>query len=135
MLRHIVAIVAGVSAGWIVVAAIDLIGLWLFPEAGAQSAHAGQLSQMVGELPDYSLWIKQLAWFIGAVSSAWLASRMHAGDRLICGGMAALLLLALSVVSLIVNPSPLWFILLMPIVFLSGATVGLLPSMRTASAG
>ena len=47
----------------------------------------------------------------------------------------ALLLLALSVVSLIVNPSPLWFILLTPIVFLSGATVGLLPSMRTASAG
>lgn len=134
MLRHIVAIVAGVSAGWIAVELIDMVGLWLFPLASAPGAEQGQLARMIGELPTNTLWIKQLAWFSGAMASAWLASRMHAHDRLICGSLAALLLLAVSVVSLIINPSPLWFILLTPIVFLGGATLGLLPSLRTALA-
>ncbi len=130
MAKHIAAIVAGVGAGWVAVELIGLIGTWLFPAAAAQSSNAGQLARMIGDLPTLSLWIKQLAWFIGAVASAWLASRIHAGDRLICGALAALLLSMVSVVSLIVHPSPLWFILLTPVVFFSGATLGLLPNLR-----
>lgn len=130
MVRHIAAIVAGVGAGWVAVEMIDLVGAWLFPAAAAQSSNAGQLARMIGDLPTLSLWIKQLAWFIGAVASAWLASRIHAGDRLICGALAALLLSMVSVVSLIIHPSPLWFILLTPVVFFSGATLGLLPNLR-----
>lgn len=134
MVRHIAAILAGVSVGWIAVELIGLIGAWLFPSATAQSTNGGQLARMIGDLPTLSLWIKQLAWFIGAGASAWLASRMHAGDRLICGALAALLLSMISVVSLIVHPSPLWFILLTPVVFFSGATLGLLPNLRTQRA-
>jgi len=133
MVRHVTAIVAGVGFGWIAVEVISYLGVLLFPAAVvAGSETASYLGWMIGDLPINGLLVQQLAWFVGAGVSAWLASRIHVSDKLICGALAALLLLALSVITLILNPSPLWFILLTPLVFLGGAAVGLLPQWRAA---
>jgi len=133
MIRHITAIVAGVGFGWAAVETISFLGTLIFPASATPGGDASNhLGWMIGELPINALLFKQLAWFVGAGLSAWLASRIHVTDQIICGALASLLLLALSVITLIINPSPLWFILLTPLVFLGGAAVGLLPQWRAA---
>ena len=128
MFRSVMSILAGVVLGGVVVGSVEAAGHLLYPlPTGLDIDDPKALALAMAELPMGAFLMVQLAWFLGAACSAWLASRLALAEPLLCGVLAALVMLAFAVMNLIMIPSPLWFILITPVVYLFGGGLGLWP--------
>jgi hypothetical protein len=125
------AILAGVVLGGLVVGSVEWLGHWLYPlPTGLDIEDPKELALAMADLPIGAFLMVQLAWFLGAACSAALASWLGKGAPLLCGVLAALVMLAFAVMMLIMIPSPLWFILLTPLVFALGGGLGMWPAWQ-----
>lgn len=131
MFRSVMAILGGIVLGGLIVGCVEWMGHQLYPalsELDLEDPKALALAMV--EMPIGAFLMVQLAWFLGAAGSAWLASSVAQAEPVLCGVLAALVMLAFAVMNLIMLPSPLWFILLTPVVYLLGGALGLWPAWR-----
>lgn len=131
MFRSVMAILAGIMLGGLVVGSVEWLGHWLYPlPTGLDIDDPKELALAMAELPIGAFLMVLLAWFMGALCSAALASWLGRPESVLCGVLAAMVMLAFAVMMLIMIPSPLWFILVTPLVFVFGGGLGLWPWWR-----
>lgn len=127
MLRSILAGVAGVVAGGVVVFALESLGHVVFPLPEGLEIDPTSMESIraaAPQIPAINKLAVVIAWFGGAVAAGWTAS-LVARSRdllipLICGGF----LMLGGLVNLINIPSPIWMWVLGLAAFLPGAWLG-----------
>ncbi len=127
MFRSVMAILGGVVLGGLVVGVVKWLGQWaLYPlPTGLAISDPKELALALLDVPVGAFLMVLLAWFLGALSSAALASWLGRPESMLCGVLAAMVMLAYAVMKLILIPLPLWFILATPLVFILGGGLGL----------
>lgn len=108
MIRQIVAGVAGLAAGVLVVSGIEAIGHAVYPPPpGLDFANPDAVRAAMQRMPPGALLFVVAAWLAGAFLGAWVATRLAHGIRipgLVVGG----LLLAATLANLFLIPHPVW---------------------------
>ena len=127
MIRSILAVIAGVVAGGVVVGLLEVLGHRLFPlpdDLLQELADPERFREAAARIPDINRLAVIAAWAGGALAAgavtAFVARRFHTGLALIAGG--GLLFAGLN--NLILIPSPLWMWALGLAVFLPMAWLG-----------
>lgn len=110
MLRNILAVVAGLVAGVVVVSAIELAGWRVFPlPQGVDPMDPEQLKAAIPFLPVGSFIFVIAAHGIGSFAGSAVA--ISAGRRRArFGWIIGAVFLAMTILNLLMIPSPLWFI-------------------------
>jgi len=107
MLRRLLAVVAGLVTGMIIVALVEGAGHALWPPpAGTDLRDPEQLKALLPTLPIGALLAVVVAWALGAFGGGWMAATLARSPReaLVVG----FLLLCLGVLTMVQIPHPLW---------------------------
>lgn len=132
--RSIAGILAGVVTAFVLVMAIESVGLPLFPPpAGMDPLNAESVRQHLQEIHLGSFIMVLVAWSAAAIAGPWVARRV-AGDAPAWPSLTvALLFLVLCVYNLVAIPTPAWMkigaIVLVPVATWLGFRI---PLRRTA---
>lgn len=123
--RSILAVLAGLLMGGVVMAAVEWAGYHLYPlPAGIDATDPAQLQVVMQQLPIGAWLFVLVAWFFGAVDgallAAWLAPSRPWRYALL---VVALLALAASA-NVLLLPHPDWFVAATPVVFIAAWLVG-----------
>lgn len=129
--RNILAVVAGLITGMILIAAIEYVGHQIYPLPEGLDMHdPDAIRAYLETAPTGSLWMVILAYAIGAFDAGLVSSVIARQDSrrvaLICG----LFLLAFGLINLFLIPHPAWFWVLSLAVFLPSAYLGSLLGNR-----
>lgn len=77
MIRTFLAVLAGLVAMFVCVAAIEMIGIYQYPPPlGLDVKDAGAMNAWIATLPKAALLIVLAAWTIGALAGGWTAARL-----------------------------------------------------------
>ena len=133
--RSILAVIAGVVFGGILVWAVEKIGHAVYPlPEGFDPTDMEQLKVIVQQLPVGALLFVLLAWAVGSLGggalAAWLARRAGVNHALIVGGI----LMLFSIINMFMIPHPTWFWIAGLLVFLPAAYLGARIAERTFNA-
>jgi hypothetical protein len=133
--RSILAVLAGVFLGVVVISTVQAIGHAVYPPPpDLDPTNVEAFKAAVANMPAGALIFVLLAWALGAFAggglSAWLARRSHMLHALIAGAV----LLVNGIISLVMIPHPLWVTVAGVLVFLPAAYVGsrLVPHRQAA---
>jgi hypothetical protein len=108
--RGVLAVIAGLAAGWIVITCIELLNVFvLFPlPPGTDITDPKALEAAIKNMPPAAMAVVLVGWLLGTLIGAWVAAKIasHSPSRyaLIVGG----LFLAATVFNLLSIPHPIW---------------------------
>jgi len=125
MWKNILAVVAGVLTGMIVIGIVEAIGHMVYPlPEGLDPYNTDALKAYMADMPVGALLLVLLAWgsgsFIGGWATAMLASRSIRLFSIIVG----VVLLAAGIYNMIMIPHPVWFMILGILIFIPAAYIG-----------
>ncbi|MCC7269070.1 MAG: hypothetical protein IT546_17245 [Caulobacteraceae bacterium] len=109
MLRLILAVLAGVVVGVIVVGVVEGMGHTIFPPPpGVDLTDPAQLKTAMAQLPvQAKIWVL-LAWFLGTLAGA-STGNLIAGRRRWAGRAVSMVLFVFAVWTMLTIPHPAWF--------------------------
>jgi len=124
-MRKLLAVVAGVIAGALVVAVLEALGHQVYPPpAGIDMTNADTARQMMIDAPAGALLFVLGAWALGALAAGWTVARLAHEQRMPLALIAGAILLAGAVTTLVMLPHPLWFTIAGPLVMLPMTALG-----------
>ena len=110
LLRNILALLAGVFAGVVLVSAIQFVNNRLYPTPeGFDPRNAEMMRQYVATLPLAAFLIVLLSYLVGFTAAVGLAARLSATAHQRQGVLVAAFFGAVSVLNLRAFPHPVWF--------------------------
>lgn len=132
--RSILAVIAGLVLGVVLIAVVEFIGHYVYPPpADLDMTNSEALKNLIANAPVGALLFVILAWAIGSFGGGWLASRIaqksHVMLALIVGGI----LMAAGIMNMLMIPHPLWFWILGIAVYLPAAYAGALMGQKRQS--
>lgn len=109
MLRLILAILAGLVVGILVIGVVEGAGHTIFPPpAGVNLTDPAQLKTAMSQVPMGAKVAVLLGWFLGTLAGASTAN-LIAGRRRLAGWITAAVLFAFAVWTMATIPHPIWF--------------------------
>ncbi|MEL6610500.1 MAG: hypothetical protein AAFQ53_00270 [Bacteroidota bacterium] len=124
--RSILAPVVAVVVGALVVAAIEAAGHKAFPPpADIDVADRDALARVIENAPFGALVFVLIAWFCGTAAAVFTAIRVHPDRARWAAYVAAALLAAGAVVTIVTIPHPTWFVIATPFVYALALGAGL----------
>lgn len=109
MLRLILGVILGVLVGMVVIGVVEGVGHTIFPPpAGVDLTDPAALKTVMAQVPTEAKVAVLLAWFLGILAGASTAN-LAAGRRATAGRLAALILFAFAVWTMVTIPHPAWF--------------------------
>jgi hypothetical protein len=129
MVRSILAVLAGFLAGSCVVWMVDLGSNFIHPPPpDFNMSDADALRSHIARAPLAVKWLVGVAWTIGPLVGAWLATWIAQRAKVTHGLIVGGLFLLMNVISILVFPLPAWIsvtcIVVPPISSLAGALLG-----------
>lgn len=111
MLRPVLAIVAGVVVGGVLIWIVENTGLYLFPPPpDIDMTDPESLRTMMQRAPLGALLSVLVGWTLGAFAASWTAIRVSRLDVPWPGWAAAGIMIALSIFNMVMIPHPFWFV-------------------------
>ncbi len=135
MLRTILAPLAGLLLGGLVVVLVEAGGHLLFPPPeGVDLTDPASLATLRAQMPPEGLVTVLAAWFLGTFAGVWTALRVHPERARWPGYAVAALLAAGAAYTIAALPHPTWFIGLAALVYVvaTWAAFRAVPSYATA---
>jgi pimeloyl-ACP methyl ester carboxylesterase len=121
MLRLIMAVIAGLVAGFVTVFVAESVGHQIYPPPpGADASSMEGIKRLIAEAPLGSLVAVLVAWGLGTFAAAAVAL-LAAQRRRIAGWIAAGLLACASAATLVMIPHPMWFVVAAALTALAAA--------------
>ena len=125
MLRSIIAVIAGLIAGSIVIYLIELAGHALYPPPELFDPMDREAAkEMMDAAPIGSLLMVILAYLVGSFAGGAVAALVPAKSRLSHSLATGLILMVFGIINLVLLPHPVWFWVLSLIVFVPFAFLG-----------
>jgi len=123
--RSILAAIAGLVLGVVLIAVVEFIGHYVYlPPADLDMTNPEAMKNLMTNAPVGALLFVILAWAVGSFGGGWLAARIaqksHVMHSLIVGG----LLMAAGIMKMLMIPHPMWFWVLGVAVYLPAAYAG-----------
>ncbi|MDX1984226.1 MAG: hypothetical protein SFV51_28380 [Bryobacteraceae bacterium] len=119
MLRTVLASLAGILAGGLVVGVVETAGHMIFPPpAGVDVSNTESLAALMSQIPVGAKLLVVLAWALGSLAAGWVAAKISRGAPLLPALIAGAGLLAGGAYTLFTIPHPLWMMaagLLLPL--------------------
>lgn len=107
LLRKILALVAGVVVGALVVGCAEYVGHSIYPPpTGINVKDPEDLKRLMDVVPFQAKLIVVVAWFLGALAGAWTAIRL--GGETVLGFGIGGIFAGLSIMTMLSIPHPLW---------------------------
>ena len=108
-LRGLAAVVMGLVVAFVVTFGVEWVNTLLYPLApGTDPRNQAAMRAAMARLPPAALVLVLAGWFLAAVSSAWMATRIARGDHR-PAWFLGVLLVAAAVGNLLTLPHPAWF--------------------------
>ena len=110
MLRRVGSVVAGLVAGFLVIACVEAVGTTVYPpQTGLDFTDSESIKAYVDRLPLGAFLFVLAAWGAGCLVGCWLATRLGADRRTSPGVIVGVILLAAGVANMMMLPHPGWF--------------------------
>jgi hypothetical protein len=127
MLRSIAGVVSGIFAAFLVVLLLEVLGHAIYPPPPGINLHDPEaLKTIIDHLPLGAIAMVLFAWgvgsFVGAFDAAVIAGRARITHGMIVGGIV----MSFAVVTMIMIPHPVWFMIVSVFVVLVPALLGAL---------
>lgn len=122
-LRTIVAVVAGILAGAVVIFAVELFSPHQ-PPADLDLNDKEKLGEWVKALPLSAYFILLLAYFLGSVTGGWVTNSIAGPLRYRPAMLTGFGLFVAGLMNLIAIPHPLWFAAVSSLMYFVGAWIG-----------
>jgi hypothetical protein len=123
MVRKILAVVAGVVVGAVVVWVVQLLGHRVVPlPAGMDPTNMESVRAHMAEIPAAAFGFVLLGYVLGALVGGYTAARIGRAPRLALAVGA--ILMVFGILNVVLIPHPLWFTVATFIVFLPAAWLG-----------
>ena len=124
MLKRVLAVLAGVAAGFVTVFLIEMISSKLYPmPAGLDPSDVEAMKAYIAGLPVGAFAIVLLAQMLGATDAAWVGARV-AGRQRLAGWIAGGFIVVATVVNVVVIPHPPWFAVASVLLTVAGTWLG-----------
>jgi hypothetical protein len=125
MLRSTAAVVGGLVAAVLVIAGLEAIGHTVYPPPPGIDLHNPEsLKTIIDQLPIGAIVMVLVAWgsgtLIGGFTAGTIAGQAHVGHGLVVGGVV----MAFAVLTMVMIPHPLWFMVASSFVVLPPALGG-----------
>ena len=129
IVRSVLAVLAGVLAGAVIVTMTDSIVHRVQPlPPGTDPKDMAAVGAAIAAMPVWPLALMVLGWAAAAGAGSWLAARLASRAPLACGLVVTVLLLVATIANLRMIPHPGWMwvagILLLPLAGWAGARAG-----------
>ena len=126
LLRAILAVVAGLIVGFIVVAGIEWISTMLFPlPEGVDPTDESQMREVIRGMPAGAMVAVLFAWFLGTLAGAVTAIRLHPARAKWAGMVVVGLFAAATVANMMMLPHPVWMMVAAPAVLILALVLAL----------
>ena len=124
IVRGIVATIAGLIAGGLVVFAIEMLAIQLYPmPPGMNQNDPDEMAIWIQTLPTGAFLFILAAYFFGTLGGSWTATKI--GRSIWPGIIVALLLFGGAVMNLVKIPHPSWMWVAVPVVYIAAALLGI----------
>jgi len=125
MLRSIVALLAGLLSGVIVILAFEFASNTLFPPpAGFLQFSPAQFAHYVQQLPAMAFVLVLLGWFFGAADAAILSAWLAPQRPLWHAAIVCTIFLLMAAINLFTVPHPFWMVLVTPFIYIAAFLIG-----------
>lgn len=108
MLKRIVSIILGLAAAVVVIMIVEAISHILFPVAPIDMNNKEAIKQFMADLPVGAMVIVLTAWIMGSFFGAITSTLINKENGLRNSITVGIIILVLSVLNLIMLPSPVW---------------------------
>ena len=131
--RSVLAVLVGVVLAGIVTLVIEALGHLVFPPPeGMDPGDPESIRAFMDQLSVGSLLSVLVAWALGTVAGAWIASRIARRAHLTHGMIVGFLMLAGGIFNLATIPHPMWMTIAGVLLFLPSAYLGTRIAGRSA---
>lgn len=125
MLRNILAIIAGLAAGIVVIFIMEFVGHGIYPPpAGFDPTDEAAMENVMMQAPVGALLMVILAYILGSFAGGFVASQLSRSAPLRNAIIVGILLLIAGVVNVFMIPHPVWYLVLSMAVYLPFAYLG-----------
>jgi len=125
ILRSILAVLAGIVVGFMVVAAVEFVDTTLFPlPRGLDMRDTAAMKQAMAHAPLAALILVIVGWGISALLGAWVAARIARAPRVLHGMIVGIFLLGAAITDMLEFPHPVWFWICGLLIFLPASYIG-----------
>lgn len=112
MVRTTLAVLAGLAAMFVCVAAIEMIGIYQYPPPLNLNVNdAGAMDAWIATLPIAALLIVLAAWAVGAFAGAWTAARISRNHPLLSAMLVGATVLLATLTNFYQYAHPQWMML------------------------
>jgi len=126
MLRAILAVIAGLLVGSVVIVGIEMLSTLAFPlPDGVDPMDQEAMRGVMHDIPTGAFLIIVLAYFLGVLAGAWTALRLHPTHARWAGYVVVALFAAATAVNLLSLPHPAWVYVAAPIALVAGLALAL----------
>ncbi len=123
--RRILAVIAGLFAGFLIVALVEALSPLLFTmPAGLNPKNPESIRQYAEQIPAGSLVVVLLAHALGSFGGGWLAALVARVKPVQHALIVGALVMIAGIVNLVIIPHPLWFSILDVLVYMPSAYLG-----------
>ncbi len=123
--RSILAVVAGLVLGVVIIAAVEYMSHMAYPPPpGLDMKDPEAMKAMVANLPVGALLFLLLAWALGSFGGGWLAARLSQRLQMRHAMIVGALLMLAGIMNMIMIPHPTWLWVLGITVYLPAAYLG-----------
>jgi 4-hydroxybenzoate polyprenyltransferase len=123
--RSILAVVAGLVLGVVIIAAVEYMSHMVYPPPpGLDMKDPEAMKAMVANLPVGALLFLLLAWALGSFGGGWLAARLSQRLQTRHAMIVGALLMLAGIMNMIMIPHPAWLWVLGIAVYLPAAYLG-----------
>ena len=125
ILRSILAVLAGIVVGFIVVAALEFLDTTLFPlPAGLDLHDTAAIKQAMARAPLAALILVIVGWGISALLGSWVAARIARAPKVLHGMIVGIFLLGAAITDMLEFRHPVWFWICGLLIFLPASYIG-----------
>jgi hypothetical protein len=125
ILRSILAVLAGIVVGFVVVAALEFLDTTLFPlPAGLDLHDTAAIKQAMARAPLAALILVIVGWGISALLGSWVAARIARAPKVLHGMIVGIFLLGAAITDMLEFPHPVWFWICGLLIFLPASYIG-----------
>jgi len=111
MLRTILATIAGILIGGIIIGIVESIGHMIYPPPeGVDMKDPEQIKTIMHTIPFGAKFAVLVAWFLGILGGG-IAAVLISGRKAMPALIVAVVLLALAVVTMVMIPHPVWMMI------------------------
>jgi hypothetical protein len=126
MTRSILAVLAGVLVGVVVIMLVEMLGHAIFPPPDNPTMNPKVLEDYIATAPFGALIFPVLAYILGSFFGGLTAALLGRRARIFLSMVVAVVLLAFAVINLVMIRHPVWFMIITVLVFFPSAYLGAL---------